>query len=345
MKSSFLPHLVCGGIFLGLMPPYARGEWVLQASNTPSASFRSVQAASTNVVWVGGSKGTCLRTTDGGQAWQVRPVRGAEMLDFRGLAVLNKDTAILVSAGQAELGQARIYRTVDGGETWDLVFQTLEKGIFLDGAAFWDQRHGIVFGDPVNGKWVVLTTTDAGVSWQRIASGGLPAMLPNEAAFAASNSSLLARNKNDAWIASGGSERARMFHSSDRGLTWQVLDTPMPAGATAGIFGMRFWDPEHGIGVGGDHQRVEQSSDNVILTSDGGRTWQRARPTDPPGLKEAVVVLPHGELLAVGPSGTSLSRDRAQSWERVDALALHAAACSRGRCWAVGGNGLIARWR
>jgi photosystem II stability/assembly factor-like uncharacterized protein len=275
----------------------------------------------------------------------MRPVRGAEMLDFRGLAALNKDTAILVSAGQAELGQARIYRTVDGGETWDLVFQTLQKGIFLDGTAFWDSRHGIVFGDPVEGKWIVLTTADGGITWQRIASAGLPAMLPNEAAFAASNTSILVRGKKQAWIASGGAERARVFQSADRGLTWQVIDTPMPAGATAGIFGIRFWDAEHGIGVGGDHQHAEEPSDNVILTRDGGRTWRKSASTDPPGLKEAVVVLPYAELLAVGASGTSVSHDRGQSWQRVDALALHAAACAQARCWAVGGKGLIARWR
>lgn len=343
MKSSFFLHLVCGGILL-ILPPYARGEWIVQESNAPTVSFRSVQAASANVVWVGGTKGTCLRTTDGGHTWQARPVRGAEMLDFRGLAVMNSHTAILVSAGQAELGQARIYRTVDGGETWDLVFQTRQRGVFLDGTAFWDQRHGIVFGDPIDGKWVLLTTADGGVSWQRIAAE-VPVMLTKEAAFAASNSSILVRNKTNVWIASGGSERARMFYSSDRGLKWKVIETPMPSGATAGIFGIRFWDSAHGIGVGGDHQRTEEPSDNVILTHDGGRTWQKSAPTDPTGLKEAVVVLPEGDLLAVGPSGTSLSRDQGRSWQRVDALPLHAAACAQGRCWAVGGKGVIARWQ
>lgn len=345
MNSSFLLPFIYSAILLVVVPPQAYGEWVLQMSHTPDVSFRSVQAASANVVWVGGSKGSCLRTTDGGNTWDVRPVSGAETLDFRGLAVLDTDSAILVSAGQAELGQARIYRTVDGGKSWDLVFQAQQKGVFFDGIAFWDKRHGIVFGDPVAGKWVILTTADAGISWQQMKPGGLPAMLPNEAAFAASNSSILVQGKKQVWIASGGSGRARIFHSIDRGLTWRVIDTPIVSGASAGIFGLRFWDAHHGIAVGGDHQHVEEPSDNVILTRDGGRTWHTSAPTEPPGLKEAIVVLPHGALLAVGPSGTSLSHDQAQSWQRVDALALHAAACMQNRCWAVGGKGTIARWR
>jgi photosystem II stability/assembly factor-like uncharacterized protein len=168
-------------------------------------------------------------------------------------------------------------------------------------------------------------------------------MLPNEAAFAASNSSLIVQGRAGVLIASGGADRTRVFISADRGERWDAIDTPMPGGATAGIFGLRFWDARHGMGVGGDFKREREASDNVMFTSDAGRTWQKATSTDPAGLKEAAIRLSDTALLAVGPSGTGISRDSGRSWKQADALALHAASCAKDQCWAVG-NGLIAKW-
>ena len=336
-------RILCALIVCSVGSSVANAAWIVQDSPVPEASFRAVQAVNARVAWIGGSRGTCLRTLDGGQTWQVRAVPGAEALDFRGLAAFDKKTALLVSAGQAAKGQARIYRTADGGETWQLVFQTQEKGVFLDGVAFWDARNGLVFGDPVDGKWYLLRTRDGGRTWLRIAPENLPPLLPDEAAFAASNSSLIVQGRAAALIASGGADRTRVFMSADRGERWEVIDTPMPGGATAGIFGLLFWDARHGMGVGGDFNREREASDNIMFTNDAGRTWQKATPADPAGLKEAAIRLSDTALLAVGPSGTGISRNSGRSWKQVDALALHAASCANAQCWAVG-NGLIAKW-
>jgi photosystem II stability/assembly factor-like uncharacterized protein len=343
MTTSPLTRLLCACIVFPLGSSVANAAWIVQDSPLPKASFRAVQGVNARVAWIGGSGGACLRTVDGGQTWQVRAVPGAAALDFRGLAAFDKQTALLVSAGPAEQGRARIYRTADGGETWQLVFQTQEKGVFLDGVAFWDARNGLVFGDPVDGKWYLLRTRDGGRTWQRLAPENLPPMLPNEAAFAASNSSLIVQGRAGVFIATGGADRTRVFISANRGEHWEVIDTPMPGSATAGIYGLRFWDARDGMGVGGDFKRERDASDNVMLTSDAGRTWQKATATDPPGLKEAVIRLPDTALLAVGPSGTGISRDSGRSWRQADALALHAASCAKAQCWAVG-NGLVAKW-
>jgi photosystem II stability/assembly factor-like uncharacterized protein len=119
----------------------------------------------------------------------------------------------------------------------------------------------------------------------------------------------------------------------------------MPGGTTAGIYGLRFLDAQRGVAVGGDYKQEKTPSDNVIVTSDGGRTWRKGGRTDPPGLKETVVALPGGVLLAVGPSGTSLSRDFGNTWQKVDESSLHAASCADGECWAVGGRGVIGKWK
>lgn len=318
--------------------------WVVQQSPAEDASLRAIQAVDAKVVWASGSKGTCLRTLDGGETWHKLTVPHAEPLDFRGLAAFDAQTAVLIASGEASEGKARIYRTEDGGVSWRQTFDTTEKGVFLDGVAFWSKRHGLVFGDPIDGAWYLLRTSDGGRTWRRIEPFSLPPLLPGEAAFAASNSTLVVHGRKHAWIASGGAERARVFRSRNRGKAWETVEAPIPSGGGAGIFSLHFWDASHGIGVGGDHLNPLKFESNAILTEDGGRNWRRGGTPQPSGLKEAVAALPDGTLIAVGPSGTSISRDRGISWQPVDTQALHAASCAQGSCWAAGGRGLVAKW-
>src|SRR6202050_354664 len=56
------------------------------------------------------------------------------------------------------------------------------------------------------------------------------------------------------WFATGG-KAARVFHSPDRGQTWQVFNTPIVHGPdSAGIFSISFRDPLHGVIAGGDYK-------------------------------------------------------------------------------------------
>lgn len=317
-------------------------QWTIQNSNT-DAHFRAISAVNQDVVWAGGSKGTVLRTTNGGQNWEVIKVSGAEKLDFRGIKGIDHQTAIAVSAGLAEEGQARIYRTDDAGKTWDVVWQTDQKGVFLDGVAFWDKSNGIIFGDPIDNHLYLLRTSDGGKIWQRLSPTVLPANLPNEASFAASNSTMVVQGSKNVWIGTGGADHARVFRSTDRGHTWQVIDTDMAANASSGIFGLRFWDEKQGIAVGGNYKADKEAFENVIMTQDGGKTWQKATPTQPAGLKEAVVRLKNGNLVAVGPAGSCISKDNAQTWQPLTGapVGLHALTSVGNTCWATGAKGVM----
>ena len=106
-------------------------------------------------------------------------------------------------------------------------------------ARFWDRKHGIVLSDPLEGKFVLFTTDDGGLTWKQVPPAALPAALPNEGAFAASNSCLVVQGKSNVWFATGGTKVARVFTSNDRGKTWRVTETPMhPANASSGIFSL-----------------------------------------------------------------------------------------------------------
>ena len=226
--------------------------WVRQESGT-SASLRGVSAVNARVVWASGTGGTYLKTTDGGAHWTAAQVPGAESLDFRDVHAVDDRTVYLLSAGTGD--KARIYKTTDGGAHWTLQLTNPDAQGFFDALAFWDAEHGIAIGDPVDGRFAVFTTDDGGAHWQRRQG---PEALPGEGAFAASGTCLIARSARDAWFGTGG---ARVFHSTDGGLTWQVSSTPMRHDKpSAGIFSLAFSDARHGVAVGGDYAKDQENA-------------------------------------------------------------------------------------
>ena len=312
-----------------------------------TASLRGLDAVNAKVIWASGTEGTVIRTIDGGKTWLVLTVPGAEKLDFRGIKAFDANTAVIISSGPAEKDQAKIFRTADGGKNWKQVFEEKRTGVFFDAVQFWDRRNGIVLSDPVEGKFALFTTEDGGMAWKQLPSSGLPAALPNEGAFAASNSCMEILGKH-IWFATGGAKTARVFHSSDRGLTWSVAETPMhPATASAGIFSLSFKDAKHGVAVGGDYALPNGSElPNILLTNDGGKTWKPARPTNPAGLYLSSVIYsgPIGEKTPISVAGTAgiLSSDdngnwRIESTEPANALLIG----KELDLWAVGPKGTV----
>jgi photosystem II stability/assembly factor-like uncharacterized protein len=62
------------------------------AERRHKASLRGLCAVSAKVVWASGTRGTFLRTIDGGATWQVGTVQGAENLDFRDVDAFDATT-------------------------------------------------------------------------------------------------------------------------------------------------------------------------------------------------------------------------------------------------------------
>jgi photosystem II stability/assembly factor-like uncharacterized protein len=81
------------------------------------------------------------------------------------------------------------------------------------------------------------------------------------------------------WFATGG-KAARVFHSPDRGQTWQVFNTPLTHGPdSAGIFSIAFRDAIHGVIAGGDYKHPDQDGPNLAFTNDRGKTWALSKIT------------------------------------------------------------------
>jgi photosystem II stability/assembly factor-like uncharacterized protein len=336
-------RLWVGLLMLLLLTASARGQWLPQQAPTTSR-FRAVAAVDASVAWAGGNHGTFARTLDGGANWQVGEVPGASGLDFRDVQALDAHTAWLLSIGPGE--QSRIYKTTDGGRSWELQFTNTNPKGFFDCLAFWDAKNGIAFSDPINSRIPWVVTADGGAHWHRWPPAGMPPALLGEAAFAASGTSIAVEGRNHVWIGTGGTA-ARVFRSTDRGRSWEVAATPIMSGnASSGIFSVAFKDARNGVVAGGDYRKEQESGDNFARTTDGGRTWKLGRPL--PGFRSSIAYVTVGKklaLVAVGPAGADYSLDDGDSWISMGSTGFHAfsSAIRTGVGWAVGENGRIAR--
>jgi len=258
-------------------------------------------------------------------------VPGAETLDFRSLYAFSNTVAYVLSAGAAD--KSKLFRTDDGGLHWSLLYTSPDS--FLDSLKFWDLQHGIILGDPVGDSFVILTTADAGKTWQR---RSLPTSLPDEGGFAASNSSLSVRGKQEAWFGTSG---ARVFHTKDGGATWTVAQTPIRHDSkSAGIFSLFFRDAKHGIAVGGEYTKAKEDQHNIALTSDGGKTW--TEPTTRPAGYRSAIVCQAKQCVATGPDGSDISHDAGQTWTHLDAPGFHALTLAGHVVYASGSDGRLA---
>ncbi|CAN5373770.1 oxidoreductase [soil metagenome] len=325
-------------------PPLA-AQWIAQASGT-SVELRGLSVVSPNVAWASGQRGTVLRTGDGGAHWSARIVPGAEALDLRAIEATSPTTAFAVSIGDS----SRIFRTTDGGNTWSLRLILNRKGTFLDAIRFWDAKHGIAMSDPVDGHFYLVTTSDGGETWKEVPTDRMPPALPGEGGFAASGSCLTVWGRADVWFVTGGAATSRVFHSSDRGRSWTVAETPLRAGSSPrGVFSVAFRDARNGAIAGGDYEKPTLAGRNLALTRDGGMTWTLVdSTTSPRGYRSAVafVVNTAGRrLLAVGTSGSDSSADGGTTWAPIDTVGYNSVQATRGVAFGVGPRGRIAMIR
>jgi photosystem II stability/assembly factor-like uncharacterized protein len=315
-------------------------QWTMQNSGV-NVRLRGVSAVSERVAWASGGGSTVLRTVDGGQTWQKLTVTTDE-LDFRDIDAIDAQTAYALAVGNGPA--SRIYKTTDGGKTWTLQFKNEDQKAFLDAMSFWDANHGIVFGDSVDGQHYIMTTANGGGVWSRVPAANVPAALENEGAFAASGTNIAVFGTSHAWIGTGASVKARVLRTSDRGRTWQVAETPLAAGPSAGIFSITFRDAKHGVIAGGDYRKEQEAVDNLAVTSDGGVTWTLVKGLS--GFRSVVTYVPGTKtLIALGPSGGDYSTDDGQTWKQIDGPGFDTFSFGPRKSigWGAGANGRIGK--
>jgi photosystem II stability/assembly factor-like uncharacterized protein len=314
----------------------------------PDQSFRGLDAVDSNTAWISGGSltggaGKVYRTTDGGETWQDVTPPGTEGLSLRDVEAQDADAAVVLSIGPGEA--SRIWRTTDGGATWTETFRNTEEDAFYNCLDFYPGgKRGLAVSDPVDGRFRILATSDSGRSWEVLPTEGMPDST-GEYNFSASGDCLVIKGR-DAWFGSGGAS-ARVFHSTDRGLTWEATDSTMPAGEAAGVFGLAFRTPRHGVAVGGDFAAPANGTDASAYTPDA-RSWTNGGDLAHLGEDASWLTGSQSTVITVGESGdvagSSVSHDGGVTWRQFDTTGFHTLDCTTdGSCWAAGGGGRVGR--
>ena len=301
-------------VALAAAAAFAGVGWNAALTNS-KAGLRGIHDAGQGVIWASGTDGTVLRSEDAGYMWQncTLPADAAK-LDFRAVYAWDANRAAVMSSGSGSA--SRLYETKDGGASWRMAFEDPDADGFWDALTFFGTS-GFILGDPVNGQFVLYTSRDTGEHWQRDPAVELAAS-HGEGAFAASNSSLAVLPNSEILFGTGGIGGPHVFRRDKSG-AWSVRAVPMAGRKeSAGIFSIAFRDDLHGVAVGGDYKEPSQTTGTAAWTSDGGMTWH-APATLPSGYRSSV-----GwdrklqEWIAVGPTGSDLSRDDGRTWMHFD---------------------------
>ena len=240
-------------LLLALLPCAANADdapRIAPLASPVTVRLRGLSAVSEDIAWASGQAGTVLRSTYGGKSWSVMHVPGAESLDLRDVHGFSAQAAVVMGAGPGDA--SRVFRTSDGGARWSEVLRNPDPAGFFDCIDF-DGERGVLLGDPVDGRFRIFRSRDAGRTW---VAGIGPRAVDGEAAFAASGTCVLLAG-GGTLVATGGS-RARVHYLPQRFEAqgdWQAIDAAFPEpAASAGLFSLARRDATV-VAVGGDFRK------------------------------------------------------------------------------------------
>ena len=321
------------------------GQIVQRFSTVPGISIRALEVVSDEEAWFAADRGVWGHTANAGRTWHIDSIRADTVYpQFRSMAVLNRGTVLLLSIASP----AHLLRTDDAGHSWHQVYRDTRPDVFFDSMVFTDSLQGYAVSDPVNGHFLLIRTTDGGLTWTEPDATHWPTPAKAEAFFAASNANLSVA-EGQIRLCTGGS-RSRLLHSADGGHNFSSTDLPMPQGGTmTGAYAMHFINARMGAVAGGDYGRTAPDVPSLAVTADGGMSWRQL--TGPrPFFGSSVRLRNESELYVTGHDGTfrfNLANGQAAeiSGPEGSPLRFHVLRISPSgnSVWMAGSDGSIAR--
>jgi len=267
-----------------------------------------ISAVSRDVCWVLGVHGTVLRTANAGNTWA--PVQNAWIAGKTptSLAAFGADVAIVgvstfdpwsdrpFSPGDT----AWILRTSDGGRSWQEVI--CQRGGFFNGLHRLGTNGAICFGNPVDGRWTVMTSSDAGNRWTFIESA--PVQAGTEIGSLGSSA---ARGDRYVWFGAlderSTAKSSLIYGSRDGGNHWTSSILPFASPHT-----LDFRDSLIGI--------VATTRREIARTTDGGESWSVVSLPFDEGSGD-VAATPDGQLWLTQHRSILSSTDAGLTWTRL----------------------------
>lgn len=250
--------------------------------HTQSIGAITIDRSNPDTVWVGtGEPWTrnsvsvgdgIYKTTDGGENWEHLGLEDSERITSILLDPTESQIAYVCVTGHLWNAneQRGVYKTADGGKTWERILYVDEDtgcgGMAMDPqqpnilyAGMWQfrrQPHHFTSGGPGSGLY---KTTDAGKSWRKITEG-LPAGDLGRIAIA------VAPTRPSRVYATVESEDTAMYRSDDLGETWKRVGSTTSVEARPFYFSLLVADPS-------DFNRVYKPATSTSVSEDGGETF------------------------------------------------------------------------
>jgi photosystem II stability/assembly factor-like uncharacterized protein len=296
----------------------------------------AIQQSNPSVIWVGTGEGNprnsqnsgrgVYRTLDGGRNWELMGLEDTRNI-HRVIIHPDEPNTIWVGAQGPQWGDNEnrgVYKTTDGGKTWDLVLKgSNDVGIgdlVIDPnnpnkliANMWQFRRNPWFFKSGGEKGGLYITVDGGETWKKQSKeDGLPEGELGRIgiSFAPSDPSrvyaLIEATKNE------------LYRSDDGGHSWYKISSDKNAGNRPFYYSDIFVDPQN-------ENRIYSLWSRVSMSEDGGKTWKIIIPyynVHPDN--HAFWIDPNNpDYVIVGnDGGLAISRDRARTWRFIENLPL-----------------------
>lgn len=305
------------------IPPY--GEWIEEVSGfaTPSIGINYISIVDPNIVWAtgyDGSGGTAniqefTKTTNGGLTW-TPGVIGVQNTAL-GISMISASSATKAwcAAYPTAGGQTGgIWVTTNGGTTWTRQNTATYNNAasFTNVVHFWDDNIGFCQGDPINNDFEIYTTTNGGTTWTQVTGANIPnPQNANEFGYTRQMEVV----GDHVWFSTS---TGRIYHSANKGLTWNVFTTPVADFGGAVVTGtsanFSFSSATNGL--------IVDNAGTVYRTTNGGSNWTTVSTTGSVFTNGLCFIEGTNTAFTtgagVGISGSSYSIDGGTSWNIID---------------------------
>ena len=292
-------------------------------------SIRALSVPSEKVIWASGSKGMVAKSSNEGVTFEWMQVKGYEKRDFRAMHAWNDQEAIIVAVA----APAIILKTIDGGASWDKVYENNDTSMFLDAIHFSDENNGTVIGDPIEGHLFILTTNNKGATWVQKPNTFFQSTLKNgEAFFASSNSNLIQIGNKLLFVTGGLSSRLWINGMAEAMPIMQGTSSTgansiaiSPNGSRVVVVGGDFANDSIAIQNIVGYQLSETPKSSVKDLSTTQLIFKKIDIANPKGYKSCVEFIDNNRLITCGTSGVDISKNNGASWENISKEPFHIA--------------------